>query len=305
MLGLVKRRWRRRDDLRVTKVNCGSTWPDGARPSRFFRRLPESCRRRPCGGRRLRHGSGAWIVHKMCMRCACLPDIARGGFSSENPRLAPPRQPRLTGARVQPDAVARGQRRPGARRSRSAPGPAPIRRKRAPAHSRRSPRPAHRSRCASRSRPTSRTCCRAAARRPQPPGPGRPAHHGAHDPSLPPAAARCPGRGPRLRRRRVPPPAGIRSRGGGRQPARSPRRGRNLGVPVTHHLTVPAAELGQAANPGAAPPARPAERPVRAMQAAAPVAHQQPALRHGVQAAVRGRAVLQWRGPRQRSRPSG
>ena len=73
MPGLVKKPKRRRDDIRVTMINRGSTCGGGARPSRFDRRLPEACRRRPCGRRRLRHGFGAWIVHTMCIRCACPP----------------------------------------------------------------------------------------------------------------------------------------------------------------------------------------------------------------------------------------
>ena len=96
MPGWVKMRKRRREDLRVTMVNRGSTCGDGARPSRFYRRLPEPCRRRPRGDRRLGHGSGAWIVHTMCIGCASLPGHRPRRFSQRDPRLAPPRQPRLT-----------------------------------------------------------------------------------------------------------------------------------------------------------------------------------------------------------------
>ena len=106
----------RRDDLRVTMINLGSTCDNGARPSRFDRRLPEPRRRRPCGGRRLPRGSGAWIVHKMCMRCACRPGPRRRRLSERNPRLAPPRQPRLT-----PPSSSRSRSWPAARR-RSGPG---------------------------------------------------------------------------------------------------------------------------------------------------------------------------------------
>ena len=112
ILGQVKKPKHRRDDLRVTMINRDSTCEDGARPSRFDRRLPESCRRRPCGGRRLRHGFGAWIVHAMCIRCACLPGHRSRRLSKRNPRLAPPRQPRLTvGIRKCPVAWAKSRAR--------------------------------------------------------------------------------------------------------------------------------------------------------------------------------------------------
>ena len=112
--------------LLVTMINHGSTCEDGARPSRFFRRLPDSRRRRSCGGRRLRHGSGAWIVHRMCMRCACLPKHHPGGFPKRDPRLVPPRQSRLTPAPARARNQASTCTRIAEARPRSAPRAASI-----------------------------------------------------------------------------------------------------------------------------------------------------------------------------------
>ena len=78
MPGMLEKPRHRRNHFRVTMVNRGSTWPDDTRPFRFDRRLPESCRRRPCGGRRLPRGF--W-----CMDCAC--DVHA---SCMPPRTSPP-----------------------------------------------------------------------------------------------------------------------------------------------------------------------------------------------------------------------
>ena len=117
MPGLVEKPKHRRDDLRVTMINRRSTWPDGARPSRFDRRLAESCRSRPCGGRRLRHGFGAWIVHATCMRCACLRGPRRRRLSRARSAPCPAPSTKVNASApdafgLRPTPVARTHSRP-------------------------------------------------------------------------------------------------------------------------------------------------------------------------------------------------